>query len=107
MLMRLAMLAIVLVLATCGRPGPLVDYQRSGGIAGADDHPDELKALQALLADDDFAALSGNYLPDNSADLFEYRLTANGRTIRTRDTAVPEAARPVLDWLNALIGVHG
>lgn len=128
------MVTVALLLAGCARPGPtetLVEYSRSGGIAGFDDHlviradgqatltrrgqssefaldRDTLVRLQALLDDAQFTRLDGEYLPSSSgADLFTYVIAYRDHTVRTMDTAVPEALQPALELLNQIVADHG
>lgn len=110
-----------------GAPATLVDYRRSGGFAGVDDHvviqengqatltrraqqyefvldDDTMNQLQTLLDNAEFSKLRGQYLPTRQgSDLFEYLITHNGHTVRTMDTTVPEALQPVLELLNRII----
>ena len=106
---------------------PLIEYQRSGGIAGFDDRlviegtgkatltrqdeevsfmvsADEIKAIEDALAAVKFSQLDEEYLPGQpGADLFDYWLTYDGHAVRMVDTAVPDGMLPVLDMLNQLI----
>lgn len=105
----------------------LLEYQRTGGIAGLDDRlvidsagkaaltrkdqefsftlsADELKAIEDGLAAVKFSQLEEEYLPANQgADLFDYQLTYGGYTVHLVDTAVPEGMLPVLELLNQLM----
>ena len=125
-----ALVLLVISLAACApaRPaGPLVDYRRSGGLAGSDDHlvieaggrailtrhqarhefavePETLNRLTTLFDQAQFTALRGEYLPaSNCCDLFDYVLTYQGHTVHTMDGAVPEALAPVLQALGEII----
>ncbi len=110
--------------------GPLIDYQRSGGFAGLQDHlviqvdgsaqltrkgaerrfslsQAELEQLTAALEKARFAELREEYLPSTQgADLFDYVVTFRGHRVHTQDTAVPEALRPALNALNEIISRH-
>lgn len=112
-------------------PGPLLEYSRSGGIAGFDDHlvvessgkavltrrtarseftvdPAMLSQLQATAEQADFAKLRGEHLPARpGADLFEYVLIYKGNRVRTMDTAVPESLQPLLQLLNQVVESGG
>jgi hypothetical protein len=128
----LNVVALVLVAAASGCAKPtsasvFLEYQRSGGFAGLDDrllitpngnatltrHSQRtefvvtraaLDQLQTLLEQAGFARLSGEYLPARTgADLLEYMISYQGHTVRTKDTAVPEALQPVLEALNRVI----
>lgn len=109
----------------------LVEYQRSGGIAGRDDRlvvysdgtatltrrgattgftlqADSLARLRALLAEANFADMRAEYLPQRrGADLFEYVLIHGGRRVRTADTAVPPELQPLLQLLGHLVSHPG
>ena len=120
-------------LVTCtGRTSPPtpIEYSRTGGIAGFDDllviqpsgaamltrrgessefvlDTESLARLQSLLDDAQFARLKAEYLPSGQgADLFTYVITYRGHTVRTMDTAVPQALQPALDLLNQIVADH-
>lgn len=105
----------------------LIEYNRSGGIAGLIDNlkidtqghgtlarragkfefdltADELVRLQTAFRDADFAAI-----PEDSQrkppvpDEFSYTVAYQGRTVKTSDTAMPEKLRPVIATLNSLV----
>lgn len=126
----LLVLAVLLLLpvacAPATDPDPLIQYRRSGGIAGLDDQlviktggqatltqrdaktdftvdRDTLNHLTALFDQVGFAGLNKEYLPEGGNDLFDYAVTYKGHTVHTRDTAVPEKLQPVLDALNEII----
>ncbi len=104
----------------------LIEFQRSGGIAGREDRvvvmsdgtaqlsrrgvaadfrvaPDTLTELRALIERVDFRAMRDEYLPTRrGADLYEYVLTCKGRSIRTMDTAVPAELQPLVQLLGGL-----
>ncbi len=119
------------VMAGCGvgsAPAVLIEYRRSGGFAGFNDHLvidtsgharltrqteeteftldiDQLNLLESLFDAADFASLDGEYLPDNpGADLFEYEVGYRGQVVRTADGAVPPALEPVIEALNNIVG---
>lgn len=121
-------------LASCtgtSSSGILVEYRRSGGFAGLDDRlviqvngqatltrkaehyefildRDTMNQLQTLFDDAEFSKLRREYLPSRQgSDLFEYVVTYKGHTVRTMDTAVPEALWPVLELLNQIIESGG
>ena len=105
----------------------MLEYQRTGGIAGLDDRlviqadgkailtrKDEqsefeltsrqVSTLKQLLEESEFRSLKGTYKPETQGrDLFEYELTYRGHTVRASDGAIPEALRPILDTLNAIV----
>ena len=104
----------------------LIEYRRSGGIAGREDRvvvrsdgsaqlhrrgvaadfrvaPDTLDTLRALLQRVDFRAMREEYLPARQgADLYEYVVIYQDRRIRTMDTAVPPELQPLLQLLGGL-----
>jgi hypothetical protein len=102
----------------------LVDFQRTGGIAGVNDHlvvqPDgrvskesagkectgQLEPAQLATLREDLNRAGISQLPSSerppAADVFEYEITHNGSTVRTFDTVVPEQLKPVLAKLTKL-----
>jgi len=112
----------------CAKMSPqgtaLIEYRRSGGIAGREDRlvvltdgtvrlsrrgavtdyrisADTLNELRALLERVDFRRMREEYLPTRrGADLFEYEVIYQGRRIRTMDTAVPPELQPLLQLLS-------
>ena len=114
-------------MSTEAAPEVLVEYRRTGGLIGADDHlvvrtggeavvvsrgqtrelvVDEptLRELEATLVRASFPELEADYQPRRAgADLFEYAVTYAGKTVRARDTAVPDALQPVLQTLNRIL----
>ena len=106
----------------------LVDYQRSGGIAGLEARltvsrsgvgvrtsrggarrvfrvsPAALAELERALEAADFPSLDPSYLPTTPiADGFSYTITHLGATVVTADGAVPEALAPVIAALDRLL----
>lgn len=108
-------------------PEPFVEYQRSGGIRGLDDHlvitadgvaqlrrkavrseialtEDVMQGLRDALSAIEFGQLRREYLPERpGADLFEYVITYEGHAVRTRDTAIPPELRELITVLNRII----
>jgi hypothetical protein len=104
----------------------LVEFHRSGGIAGFEDRlvihtdgsahlsrrqaardftipPDTLERLRTLLAGVAVDSLRAEYLPPRAgADLFEYVVTFRGKRIRCFDTAIPPELQPLVQLLNGL-----
>ena len=103
----------------------LVEYRRSGGIAGFDDRltvyrdgsatlervrgssgryrvgAEDLRALEQALEAARFPELRPEYLPDTPiADGFGHTITYRGRTVRTADGGVPARLEPVLRALS-------
>ena len=110
-------------------PAVLVDYYRTGGIAGLQDrlvifdngvavisgrtenHEIELNQTDIdriiLLFDKGrFSTLEGNYSGRHgSADLMRYTITYHGKTVSAEDTAIPPSLQPVIDELNRIISM--
>ncbi len=109
-------------------PETLIEYHRSGGFIGLDDHlvikengeailtrrrseryeftldGDTLNRLQALFEEAGFSQFREEYRPSHpGADLFEYVVTYRGHTVRALDPAVPLSLRPILEALNQII----
>lgn len=120
----------VLTLACSSRTAQdfgIVEFRRSGGVAGLDDHltisPDgtaklrrrairrELKIdaqvldqLRKSVESARFHQLKNEYLPPQvGADLIEYTIKLDGRTVRTEDTAIPESLQPLIDLLVGIV----
>ena len=123
----LAALMISCTGATSSSSGTLIEYLRIGGIAGFDDHlvintdgtatlsrkaqgyefelnSNTTSQLETLFDEAKFLELDKEYLPSHQGgDLFEYVLMYQGHTVRTLDSAVPEALWPILETLNQII----
>jgi len=108
-------------------PSVLVDYYRTGGIAGLQDrlvifdngvaivsgrtgnHEIELNQTDIdriiLLFDQErFLTLQGNYSARHgSADLIRYTISYQNKTVSAEDTAIPASIQPVIDELNRII----
>jgi hypothetical protein len=128
---RVVVLLLLQSVAACAPVNPqasvLIEYRRSGGIAGREDRlvirsdgtarltrrgtdvdfsvaADTLARVRALIDSARFSTLRAEYLPARrGADLFEYVVTCQGRTVRTMDTAVPDRLQPLLQLLAGLI----
>ena len=109
----------------------LIEYRRSGGFAGLDDHliikengaailtrkserhestldSDTIDRLRTLFEEAEFSQLHKEYLPSRQgSDLFEYVVTYKGHTVRTMDGAVPPSLQPVLEALNQIVESQG
>ncbi len=107
--------------------GVLIDYRRSGGIAGIDDQlaidangkatltrqtgryefsvdAGTMKQLLSNLDNAGFVNLGSEYMPSRQGnDTITYRVTYKGHTVQMADTAVPESLQPVLDQLNRIV----
>lgn len=131
------------LLATCGGPPRgtaagsqvLVEYRRTGGIAGLDDHlviasdgqatlarkggqretfaveKDTLANLREILDEVGFFELEDEYRPERLIpDALSYQITyqQGGRrhTVETTDGSIPEEVMPILDELNQIIAEH-
>lgn len=110
-------------------PGPaiLVDYHRSGGIGGFDDHlvifengalvissrpgsgydvlnKTELDELKALFEMSGFSDLMPSYPPaSEGADYFTYQIAYRGKTVTAVDTGVPPGLETIISALNEII----
>ncbi len=63
-----------------------------------------LAQLMAALDGADFSGLGASYEPKSAGgDRFEYAITYQGRTVRARDGALPEALQPALQILNGIL----
>lgn len=134
MLLTLVVVMVTGWLIGCGNASSaetLIEYRRSGGFAGLDDHlvinksgeailtrkseghefsldGDAVTHLQTLLEEAAFAQLGKEYLPSRQgSDLFEYVVTYEGQTVRTLDGAVPASLQPILDALNQIVENQG
>ncbi len=140
--LRAAALLLALCLGACAGPAaqpdttPLVQYQRTGGIAGFDDRlvimPDgkaqlarrgstaeftldaaTIAQLEVLFEQSGFMALQGEYVPANTCcDLIDYVIHYRVepqliKRVHTMDTAVPQELQPILVKLNEIISSHG
>ncbi len=133
------------LLATCGggpiASGPaaqadvLVEYRRTGGLAGFDDHltiqPDgaatlerkgqdpktfsldeeAVSTLRQVLNQADFSELEGQHEPGRAIpDALHYEVTyvrnTSRFTVKASDGAVPEELAPALDMLDHIIANH-
>ena len=118
---------------TTPEPGPaiLVDYSRTGGIGGFDDHlvifengaavysgqrgrgafivnPNTLGAIRDSFYSIGFTRMNASYpAPSPGADYFTYTITYHNYTVRAEDTGVPLVLQPVIDGLNDIISVKG
>ena len=106
----------------------LIQYQRSGGIRGIDQRlaidgdgratltvdgdtstitldANVMSRLRQSIQDAEFAKLEGEYLPERpGADMYEYTITYQGHTVRAKETALPQALRPIVELLDAVLG---
>jgi len=121
-------------LVSCAKASPsdtLIEYRRSGGFAGLDDHlvikksgeatltrksasykftldEETLNHLQSLFEEAEFSQLRKRHLPSRQgSDLFEYVVTYKGHTVRTMDGAVPPSLQLILETLNQIVERQG
>ena len=103
-----------------------LEYKRSGGFAGLNDHliiddngtaslkrktiaseftvsETNMDQLRRMLEEIEFRQLEEEYLPaQQGADYIEYQIIYNGHSVRTQDTAVPESLKPIIDLLTSI-----
>jgi heat shock protein HslJ len=108
-------------------PVTIIEYRRTGGFAGFDDHlvissdgiatvtrketPRQVRVLEltmrqlsAHLAAADFPSLDDRYpAPQEGADYFTYTLTYDGKTVVTEDTGIPPLLVPIINILNEIV----
>ena len=108
-------------------PETFIEYTRTGGFAGFNDHlvissdgtaivtrwesvrqvqiPElTMRKLTAHLSAADFRSLKDEYpAPQEGADYFTYTLTHDGKTVVTEDTGVPPILVPIINTLNEII----
>ncbi|MDD4137580.1 MAG: hypothetical protein PHT99_06780, partial [Methanoregula sp.] len=110
-------------------PVVMLDYHRTGGIAGIDDrlvifdngaamistksvsreflvNQSELLRLNNLFGQAQFDSLEGTYTSRGGEDFLHYSITYNNRTVITEDTATPSSLQPIITEMNAVIA-HG
>jgi hypothetical protein len=108
-------------------PTLFVDYQRTGGIAGVNDrlvifdngaalvssrttsreillNKTDLEQVSALFDAAQFTILEGNYTSRRrGADLMQYSISYQGKTVITEDTAIPSPLEPVIEEMNRIL----
>jgi hypothetical protein len=110
-------------------PAVLVDYYRTGGIAGFDDrlvifdngvgvvssktvnqeieinHTD-IDRIVTLFNQSQFSILEANYSArPGSADLIKYTVSYHSKTVTAEDTVVPPSLQPVINELNRILNL--
>jgi hypothetical protein len=103
-----------------------LEFTRSGGFVGLDDHltiradgtgelrrkairreltiePEVMNRLLQTLQETQFGGLQREYLAERGADLIEYEITVDGRSVRTEDTAIPETLKPLISQLVEIV----
>lgn len=119
----------ILVFSPAGpdRSPVLIEYSRTGGFAGFDDHlvlyedgtgtvtrkesvrsveisEPVIRDLLSHVTAANFPSLHDNYpAPAEGADYFMYTLTYQGKTVTTEDTGIPPVLRPVITILNEIV----
>jgi hypothetical protein len=112
-------------------PGILIDYQRTGGIAGVDDHlvifengaavissrngtgyqvisKGDLEQLKQIFLSAGFSDLSPSYgIPSRGADYFTYQITFREKTVTVAQAGVPPALEPVIRALDGIVATGG
>jgi heat shock protein HslJ len=108
-------------------PDHLIEYSRTGGFAGFDDHlvlssdgsgtvtrketarsvqvPEPvMRELSAHLIGAEFQSLDDWYpAPEEGADFFTYSLTYQGKTVMTEDTGIPAVLVPIINILDEIV----
>jgi hypothetical protein len=112
-------------------PEVLVDYYRTGGIAGFNDrlvifdngialvsskttnsevdlNQTDIDNIIILFNQAQFYQLEGNYSArPGSVDLIKYSISYENKTVNTEDTAIPPSLKPVIAELNRIVGMAG
>jgi hypothetical protein len=113
--------------AVTDKPALIIEYSRTGGVAGLDDHlllfangsgtvtrrgiSQSVKVPQPVMADlishitaADFPSLNDQYpAPVEGADYFTYTIISGGKKVVTEDTGVPPILVPLINTLNDII----
>jgi hypothetical protein len=108
-------------------PALLVDYQRTGGIAGVSDrlvifdngvtlvssrttsreillNVSALEQIAAIFDEAKYSELEGNYTSGRGgADLMQYSISYRGMTVNTEDTVIPASLEPVIKELDRIL----
>ena len=108
-------------------PAVLVDYYRTGGLAGFDDrlvifdngvavvssktvnqeieiNKTDIDRIVYLFNQSQFSTLEGNYSArQGSADLIKYTISYHSKTVSAEDTVIPPSLQPVIDELNRIL----
>jgi hypothetical protein len=109
-------------------PAVMVDYTRTGGIAGFNDHivvfengdviystrdrtggfsldAEKLHDLEQAFKNAHFTELNSTYpAPAAGADYFYYQITYGGHTVNTETTGVPETLIDIINRMDSLTG---
>ena len=108
-------------------PAILVDYHRTGGVAGLDErlvifdngdavfsgkdinkeipiNQTEIETISSLFDKAQFSMLENNYTSRRGGvDFIHYTISYHGKMVNTEDSAVPPALQPVIDELNRIV----
>jgi hypothetical protein len=108
-------------------PSILVDYVRTGGIAGVSDHlvifdngqsiystwngsgefdlsATQVDQLRDVFSIAGFESLNSTYpAPTPGVDYFTYRITYENQTVITQTTGVPDQLMPVISYLDQIV----
>jgi hypothetical protein len=108
-------------------PAVLLDYHRTGGIAGFDDrlvvfdngaaivatkktsreiilNTTQIEEITESFAVAQFSMLQANYpAPRGGADLIQYSISYQGKTVTTEDSAIPPSLQPLIDEMNRIV----
>jgi hypothetical protein len=112
-------------------PAVLVDYQRTGGIAGVDDrlvifdngvavisrktvsteitlNQSDLQRISGIFNEAQFSMLQGNYTARHgTADYFRYTISYRSKTVNAEDSAIHPSLQPVIDEMNRIVNKAG
>jgi hypothetical protein len=112
-------------------PAVIVDYHRTGGIAGTDDrlvvfdngvavisgrsgsteillNQTDLALISVLFNQSQFSQLQAQYsAPGGRADLMTYTISYHGKTVTAEESAVPPSLLPVIADLNHIVSAAG
>ncbi len=137
----LVLLVIALICAGCtsepsvpqkpaNPPAVMVDYTRTGGIAGFSDHvvvfengdvifstkdhtggfsldANKLEDLEQAFKNARFTELNTTYpAPVAGADYFYYQITYRGHTVNTETTGIPDTLTDIINRMDSLTGVR-
>ena len=108
-------------------PAVLVDYYRTGGLAGFNDrlvifdngiavvssktanqeieiNKTDIERIVALFDQSQFPMFEGNYSArQGSADLIKYSISYHNKTVTAEDSVIPPLLQPVIDELNRIL----
>jgi len=112
-------------------PSVVVDYHRTGGTAGLNDHlvifdngvaaisgrststeiylnATDIAFISVLFNESQFSQLQANYpAPRKSADIVTYTIIYQGKTVAAEDTDIPPSLGTIIDELNRILQSAG